>query len=123
MGATRWEVIRSQVLPYAPGILTGALLSIARAVGEAAPLILIGAVTGLLGRSPGLSFSSVLNPSSLTQRFTAMPIVITTWSKLPQEDFKIHNAAAAIIAMMVFILLVNTIAILLRNRFEKKRSA
>lgn len=124
VGATRWEVIRTQVLPYAmPGILTGALLSIARAVGEAAPLILVGALTGLAGRSPGLSLGSVSDPSSLTERFTAMPNIITTWAKLPKEEFKTTNTAAAIIAMLVFVLLVNSIAIVLRNRFEKKRSS
>jgi phosphate transport system permease protein len=124
VGATRWEVIRSQVLPYAtPGIVTGALLAIARAVGEAAPLILVGALTGLAGRSPGLSFGSVLDPSSLRERFTAMPTVITSWSRLPDEQARIHNTAAAIMAMLVFVLLVNTIAILLRNRFEKKRAS
>jgi phosphate transport system permease protein len=124
VGATRWEVIRTQVLPYAlPGIITGALLSIARAIGEAAPLILVGALTGLAGRSPGLSFESLLDPSSLTERFTAMPNIITTWAKLPQEEFRIQNAAAAIIAMLVFVLFINSIAIVLRNRFEKKRSS
>ncbi|HEX5367562.1 MAG TPA: phosphate ABC transporter permease PstA [Acidimicrobiales bacterium] len=123
-GATRWEVIRTQVLPYAlPGILTGALLSIARAVGEAAPLILVGALTGLAGRSPGLSVSSVLDPGSLLERFTAMPNVITTWAKQPQPGFNTTNTAAAIIAMLVFVLLVNSIAIVLRNRFERKRSS
>jgi phosphate transport system permease protein len=124
VGATRWEVIRTQVLPYAlPGIITGALLSIARAIGEAAPLILVGAITGLAGRSPGLSFSSLFDPSSLTERFTAMPNIITTWAKLPQDEFRIQNAAAAIMAMLVFVLFINSIAIVLRNRFEKKRSS
>ena len=124
VGATRWEVIRTQVLPYAaPGILTGALLSIARAVGEAAPLILVGALTGLAGRSPGLSLGSVLDPSSLTERFTAMPAVITAWAKLPAEEFRVANTAAAILGMLTFVLLVNSIAIVLRNRFEKKRTA
>jgi phosphate transport system permease protein len=124
VGATRWEVIRTQVLPYAtPGILTGALLSIARAIGEAAPLILVGALTGLAGRSPGLSVSSVLDPSSLTERFTAMPNIITTWAKQPKDIFKTTNTAAAIIAMLVFVLIINTIAIVLRNRFEKKRTS
>lgn len=122
-GATRWEVIRTQILPYAmPGILTGALLAIARAVGEAAPLILVGALTGLAGRSPGLSVHSVLDPHSLTERFTAMPTIITTWAKFPTDEFKTTNTAAAIIAMLVFVLLVNSIAIVLRNRFERKRS-
>jgi phosphate transport system permease protein len=124
VGATRWEVIRSQVLPYAaPGILTGALLSIARAVGEAAPLIVVGAVTGLLGGSPGLSVGSVVDPSSLTERFTALPIVVTSWAKQPDPMFRVDNSAAAIVAMLVFVLLINSIAIVLRNRFEKKRVA
>ncbi len=112
------------MLPYAlPGIVTGALLSIARAIGEAAPLILIGALTGLAGRSPGLSFSSLFDPGSLTDRFTAMPNIITTWAKLPKEEFNKTNTAAAIMAMLVFVLLINSIAIILRNRFEKKRSS
>ena len=63
----------------------------------------------------------MLDPSSLTERFTAMPTIITSWSRLPDEDFKIHNTAAAILGMLAFVLVVNTIAILLRNRFEKKR--
>ncbi|HET6954252.1 MAG TPA: phosphate ABC transporter permease PstA [Acidimicrobiales bacterium] len=123
VGATRWEVIRTQIMPYAmPGIMTGGLLSIARAVGEAAPLILVGALTGLAGRSPGLSIGSFLDPSALTERFTAMPTIITTWAKLPSEEFKTANAAAAIIGMLVFVLLVNSVAIVLRNRFEKRRA-
>lgn len=124
VGATKSEVIRTQVLPYAlPGILTGALLSIARAVGEAAPLILVGAITGLAGRSPGLSVGSLLDPSALTERFTAMPNVITTWAKLPKEEFKTHNTAAAIVAMLAVVLVINSIAIVLRNRFERKRTS
>ncbi|HET8620230.1 MAG TPA: phosphate ABC transporter permease PstA [Acidimicrobiales bacterium] len=124
VGATRWEVIRTQVLPYAaPGIFTGALLSIARAVGEAAPLIVVGAVTGLLGGSGGLAPGDVLDPDNLTSRFTAMPIVVTSWAKQPEELFKINNAAAAIMGMLVFVLVVNSLAIVLRNRFEKKRSS
>jgi phosphate transport system permease protein len=124
VGATRWEVIRSQVLPYAaPGILTGALLSIARAVGEAAPLIVVGAATGLLGRNPGLSVESVADPGSLTERFTALPVIVSTFTKLPEEQFRVNNAAATIIAMLVFVLLINSIAIVLRNRFERKRTA
>ena len=124
VGATRWEVIRTQVLPYAaPGIFTGALLSIARAVGEAAPLIVVGAVTGLLGGSGGLAPGDVLDPENLTNRFTAMPIVVTSWAKQPEELFKINNAAAAIMGMLVFVLVVNSLAIVLRNRFEKKRSS
>lgn len=124
VGATRWDVIRSQVLPYAaPGILTGSLLSIARAVGEAAPLIVVGAATGLLGRNPGLSLGSVADPGSLTERFTALPVLVSTWTKLPAEEFRVENAAATILAMLAFVLVVNAIAIVLRNRFERKRSA
>jgi phosphate transport system permease protein len=123
VGATRWEVIRTQVLPYAaPGILTGALLSIARAVGEAAPLIVVGAVTGFFSQGAGLSFGNVLDPGHLTERFVALPSTITEWSKKPEPEFKIENASATIIAMLVFVLVVNSLAILLRNRFEKKRS-
>lgn len=122
-GATRWEVIRTVVLPYAgPGIFTGALLSIARAIGEAAPLIVVGAVTGFFSSNIGLAPGNFFDPSNLFERFTAMPAVITTWAKQPQEEFKVDNAAAAIIALMVFVLLINSIAIVLRKRFEKKRS-
>jgi phosphate transport system permease protein len=124
VGATRWEVIRTQVLPYAaPGILTGALLSVARAVGEAAPLIVVGAVTGFFGAGSGLSAGNVLDPGNLTERFVALPSIITTWAGKPQPEFKVENASATIIAMLVFVLLVNSIAIVLRNRFEKKRSS
>lgn len=117
VGATKSEVIRSHVLPYAaPGILTGTLLSLSRALGEAAPLILVGAVTGRLGQTTGL-----FDPSQLQERFTAMPIVIASWAQRPQPEF-LDNAAAAIIVLLVIVLLANTTAILLRNRYEKKRS-
>jgi phosphate transport system permease protein len=123
VGATRWEVIRSEVLPYAaPGILTGALLSIARAVGEAAPLIVVGAVTGFFSRGGGLNVGNVVDPSHLTDRFVALPSIVTTFAKQPEEAFRVANASATIMAMLVFVLLVNSIAIVLRNRFEKKRS-
>ena len=117
VGATRWESIRYHVLPYAaPGILTGTVLSLARAMGEAAPLILIGAVQGSLGSDPGL-----LDASSLKERFTAMPIIITDWAGQPQAGF-VQNTAAAILVLMAIVLLANGAAIYLRNRFEKKRA-
>ena len=118
VGATRWEMIRTQVLPYAaPGILTGTLLSMARAVGEAAPLILVGAISGRLGDNPGL-----FDISALTDQFTALPIVITTWTVQSGRDAGfIAAAAAAIVVLLVFVLMMNSAAILLRNRFEKKR--
>lgn len=124
VGATKWEVIRLEVLPYAaPGILTGSLLSIARAIGEAAPLIVVGAVTGFLSFGGGFTLQNIANPGHLDDRFTALPAIVTTFAKLPQDEFKIDNASAAIIAMLVFVLLINSIAIVLRNRFEKKRSS
>ncbi len=117
VGATKWEAIRDHVLPYAaPGILTGTLLSLARAAGEAAPLLLVGAITGRLGAN-----YDVFEVSQLRERFTAMPIVITSWAKQPQQEFRVDNAAAAIVVLIVFVLLLNSMAILLRNRFEKKR--
>jgi phosphate transport system permease protein len=123
VGATRWDVIRSQVMPYAaPGIFTGTLLSIARAVGEAAPLIVLGSVTGFFSENHGLNLRNVTDPEALTERFVALPTIVTTWSKLPDEEFRVTNSAAAIMAMLVFVLLINSVAIVLRNRFEKKRS-
>ena len=118
VGATKWEMIRTQVLPYAaPGILTGTLLSMSRAIGEAAPLILVGAVTGRLGDNPGL-----FDLGALTERFTALPIVITSWTQQSGRDVGFAAAAAAaIVVLLVFVLLMNSAAILLRNRFEKKR--
>ncbi len=118
VGATRSEMIRSQVLPYAaPGILTGTLLSIARAVGEAAPLILVGAVTGRLGDNPAL-----LDVSALDDRFTALPMVIATWTQQSGRDGGFAAAAAgAIVVLLVLVLLMNSAALGLRNRFEKKR--
>ncbi len=115
VGATRWEVVKSHVLPYAaPGILTGTVLALARALGEAAPLILVGATTGFL-----TSGSSYL-PSSLQERFTALPIVISTWSGRPGEDWR-ASTAAAIVIMLAVVLVANAGAILLRNHYEKKR--
>jgi phosphate transport system permease protein len=116
VGATRWEVIRAHVLPYAaPGIITGLILSLARALGEAAPLILVGATTGRLASDPSLT-----DLSQLRERFTALPIVVTEWTKNPQEGFD-EIAAAAIVVMLVIVVIANTVAILLRNHYEKKR--
>ena len=114
VGASRWEVTRDHVLPYAaPGILTGTVLSIARALGEAAPLILIGAITGLLPRT------------GLTENFTALPILIFNWSGRPDQpgsEIGWSNAAAAAgLSLLVLVLFFNAAAILLRNRFEKRR--
>ncbi len=117
VGATRWEVTRTQVLPYAlPGIITGTVLSLARAIGEAAPLLLCGAVTGLLPGKDGL-----LDRSQLQDRFTALPIVIADWSRTPRAGFD-EIAAAAIIVMLAIVLAMNTVAIALRSHYERKRT-
>jgi phosphate transport system permease protein len=118
VGATKWEMIRSQVLPYAaPGILTGSLLAMSRAIGEAAPLILIGAISGGLTRNP-----DIWEVSALRERFTALPIQIVTWvGNRGRDEGFMSAAAAAIVVLLVLVLALNMTAILLRNHFEKKR--
>ncbi len=117
VGATKWETIRHHVLPYAaPGILTGTLLSLARALGEAAPLILVGAIQGRLGQDQGF-----FDLSQLSDQFTAMPIFITVAAGRPGSEW-VSVTAAAIIVLLAMVLLANTAAILLRNRFERKRA-
>jgi phosphate transport system permease protein len=116
VGATRYEVIRHHVVPYAaPGVLTGTVLALARAIGEAAPLILVGAITGRLA-----SDYQLLELEQLRERFTAMPIIIAEWAGDPNPGFRALTGAA-IVVMLVFVLALNGFAILLRNRFEKKR--
>jgi phosphate transport system permease protein len=108
LGATQWQVTWRQVLPAAiPGIATGSILAVARAIGETAPLILIGALTFI-------SFNpTIMGP------FTALPVQIYNWTKLPNPEFK-NLAAAAIILLLVIILMLNAGAIFLRNRYQKK---
>ena len=114
VGATRWEVVRSHVLPYAaPGIFTGAILALARAFGETAPLLLVGAVTGYLSTPSGQTPLEILQGP-----YTALPTQIFAWAKLPAQDWQ-ANTAAAIIVLLVAILVVNFLAILLRNRYER----
>lgn len=115
VGATRWEVVRSHVLPYAaPGIFTGVILSLARAFGETAPLLLVGAVTGYLSTPGSRSPLEVLQG-----QYTALPTQIFSWSRLAGEGWK-ANTAAAIVVLLVIILVVNLVAILLRNRYDRK---
>ena len=118
-GATKWDVIRGQVLPFAaPGILTGALLSLSRAVGEAAPLILVGAITGRLAPRDG----SFFRLEQFGDRFTAMPIVIVGWVKESGRDDGFSAAAgAAIVVLLGLVIIMNSMAVLLRSYFEKKR--
>jgi len=109
LGATKWQTTWRQVLPAAtPGIATGAILSLSRAIGEAAPLILLGAVTYIR-----------FNPDGLTSRYTTLPIQIYNLLKEPQAEFQ-ELAAAAIVLLLVILLAMNSIAIIVRNRFHKK---
>jgi phosphate transport system permease protein len=114
VGATEWETVRSHVLPSAaPGILTGTVLSLARAAGEAAPILLVGAATGLL-RTGNQSFVE-----QLTGPFTAMPVAIFSYARQPGEAFREITAAASLV-LLVLVLLMNAFAIWLRNRYERK---
>lgn len=109
LGATKWQTIRQVVLPIAlPGVLTGAILSVSRAVGETAPLIVVGALTYMrfLPESPG-------------DPFTALPIQIYNWVSRPQEEFLV-NAAAGIVVLLATMLTLNLGAIVLRNRLQKR---
>ena len=124
VGATKWEVIKSQVLPFAaPGILTGTLLSLARAVGEAAPLILVGAITGRLAQRGSMFEAFEEFFGQFADPFTALPIVIVNWVSDAGVDPGFGPpAGAAIVVLLVFVILMNSVAVLLRNRFEKKRA-
>ncbi len=114
VGATRWEVVRSHVLPYAaPGVFTGVILAIARAFGETAPLLLVGAVTGFLATG-NRSFLETFQG-----KYTALPTIIYSWSKQPANVWQ-ANTAAAIVVLLGAILVVNFLAIVLRNRYERK---
>src|SRR5690606_6256342 len=109
LGATRWQMVRSHVLPVAmPGILTGSILAVARAIGETAPLILVGAA----------SFITV-DPTGPFSKFTALPIQIFQWTSYPQEEFR-NIAAAASLALLILLLLLNAGAVILRNRYIRK---
>jgi phosphate transport system permease protein len=113
VGATRWEVVRSHVLPSAaPGVLTGSVLAMSRALGETAPLIMVGAVTGFLSTSGAFL-------DQLQQRFTSLPTLVFAYVKKPVEEYQ-DLAAATILVLIVFIFVVNLAAILLRNRYERK---
>jgi phosphate transport system permease protein len=109
LGATRWRTVRRVVLPMAfPGILTGAILAVSRAIGETAPLLMVGALT----------YISFL-PDSLKSPFTALPIQIFNWVSRPQKAFLV-NAAAGILVLVTTLLVLNAAAILLRNRLQRR---
>ncbi len=111
VGASRWEVTRQLVLPAAtPGVLTGTVLALSRALGETAPLLLAGAVLG--------SFSGITIERVFTGSYTALPVIVYDWSRRPQDGFR-ADAAAAIVALLVITLFANAIAIYFRNRYEQ----
>lgn len=109
LGATKWQTVRHHVLPNAlPGILTGTILALSRAIGETAPLIMIGALTFI-----------AFTPEGPRDAFTVLPIQIFNWVSRPQDDFR-HLAAAAIIVLLVLLLSMNALAIWLRNKYQKE---
>ncbi|HSH24361.1 MAG TPA: phosphate ABC transporter permease PstA [Massilibacterium sp.] len=109
MGATKWQTIRKIVFPAAlPGILTGTILALSRAIGETAPLIVIGA----------FSFVAFL-PENLLSGFTVLPIQIYNWTSRPQEEFQ-YVAAAGIIVLLGILIIMNSIAVFIRNKFENR---
>ncbi len=109
IGATKWQTVWSHVLPNAmPGILTGTILAISRAIGETAPLVVIGASTFI-----------TFDPSSPFSKFTTLPIQIYQWTSRPQAEFR-NLAAAAILVLLMLLLSLNAVAIVLRNRLSRK---
>jgi phosphate transport system permease protein len=109
LGATRWQTIWKQVLPASiPGIATGAILALSRAIGEAAPLLLLGAVTFI-----------TFNPDGLMSSYTVMPIQIYNWISQSREEFQVLAAALCII-LLAILLVMNAFAIYLRNRFQRR---
>jgi phosphate transport system permease protein len=112
LGATKWQTIWHQVLPMAvPGILTGLILSLSRAIGETAPLITIGALTYI-----------PFAPDGLASPFTVLPIQIFNWVSRPQVAFK-ENAAAGILVLLALLLAMNAAAVFLRDRFQRQGRA
>lgn len=114
VGATQWETVRSHVLPSAaPGILTGTVLALSRAAGEAAPLLLVGGLTGLL-RTGNLSIWEQITQGG----FTSMPVAIFSYARQTGADFQAVTAASSVI-LLVLVIAMNGLAIWLRNRFER----
>lgn len=109
LGATKWQTTRHHVLPYAfPGILTGTILALSRAIGETAPLIMIGALTFI-----------AFVPEGPRDQFTVLSIQIFNWASRPQDEFR-HLAAAAIVVLLAMLLSMNALAIWLRNRYQRE---
>ena len=126
LGATPWQTIRHQVLPAAsPGIFTGVILALSRAIGETAPLVMIGALT-YVAFTPGDITSPadiVTNPRGVAEApfdtFTALPIQVFNWVSRPKTEYQ-HVAAAGILVLLAVLLFMNGVAIYLRQRFQKR---
>jgi phosphate transport system permease protein len=111
VGASRWEVTRKLVLPSAaPGVLTGTVLALSRALGETAPLIIAGAILG--------TFSGLQLDTLFTGSYTALPMIVYDWARRPQDEFR-ALAAAAIVVLILITLFANGIAIYLRTKYER----
>ncbi|AFO56829.1 MULTISPECIES: phosphate ABC transporter permease PstA [Natrinema] len=110
MGATKWQTIRNVVLPRAmPGIMTGTILALGRAIGETAPLIMIAAPTTVFGL-----------PNSFFSKVSAMPLQIYNWASYPQTEFQYGVVAAGVVTLLVVLLTINSIAIVIRNRYQQR---
>jgi phosphate transport system permease protein len=109
LGATRWQTIWKQVLPAAvPGTATGSILALSRAIGEAAPLLLLGALAYI-----------PFNPDGVLSQFTVLPVQIYDFIKQSREEF-VPLASAAIVVLLVILLAMNSVAIILRNKFQRR---
>ncbi len=109
LGATKWETIREVILPYSmPGILTGTILAVSRAIGEAAPLVVVGGAAAIW-----------FTPQTPFDEFTTLPLQIFTWATMPQREFQ-GVAAAGIIVLLIVLIFINLTAILLRNKYQDR---
>jgi phosphate transport system permease protein len=110
LGATRWQTVWSHVLPNAiGGILTGSILAVSRAIGETAPLVVVGASTFI-----------TLDPSGPFSKFTVLPAQIYQWTARPQAEFR-NLAAAASLTLLLMLIVMNSVAVYLRNRYSSQR--
>jgi phosphate transport system permease protein len=109
MGATKWQTILKVVLPAAiPGILTGGILALSRAIGETAPLVVVG-----------IPMFIAFLPQTVMDTFTVLPMQIYNWTSRPQEEFQ-QVAAAGIIVLLILLIFMNSIAVIIRNKFQKR---
>ena len=109
MGATRWQVVKNVVLPQAiPGMMSGIILALSRAIGEAAPILMISSLVWV-----------TFVPTTPNSKFTVLPLQIYTWVSQPQEDFR-SIAAAGIIVLLVILLIMNSIAVKIRNKYQQR---